>query len=673
MNPPRATKLATVLTKHGDSRTDHYYWLRHREDPQVLTYLQAENDYTEHVMGPHQHLREELFAEMIGRIKKTDMSAPYRLRGYTYFTRYTEKDEYPRYYRRRDDDPEQLMLDVNQLAEPHDYYHATGLRVSPNDMILAFAEDSLSRRIYNLRFSDLSSGTFLEDVIPNTTGQTAWANDNSSIFYVRRDEALRPYQVYRHLLGTDPNDDVLIYHEEDDTYRVSIQRSRTGKYIFVRCDSTYSTEYRLIHADHPDRTPEIFQIREEQHEYSLDHEDAGFVILTNWQAENFRLMKASESCRHKKDWQPFLKHEPSVLLDDFHCFKDYLVLRERKEGQARIRVLDRAGKSTYLSFEEATYDVDFEVNREYHSDHLRLHYTSLITPNTILEYNMLDGSRKIIKQQEVLGEYDPALYTTERMMIESHDGVEVPLSIVYRKDRAVEGGGPLVLYGYGAYGISIDPYFSSARLSLLDRGFAFAIAHIRGGEDLGRYWYEDGKYLKKKNTFLDFIACGNYLVKHGYTASDQMMAMGGSAGGLLIGAVINMAPALFRAVIAAVPFVDVLTTMLDESIPLTTGEYTEWGNPNEPSYYDYIKSYSPYDNVSDHPYPEILVTTGLHDSQVQYWEPAKWVAKLRDHSTTDSRILLHTDLDTGHGGASGRFKRFHETALHYAFFLTALQ
>ncbi|MBX2816924.1 MAG: S9 family peptidase [Saprospiraceae bacterium] len=671
MKAPQAKKVPTVLEKHGDKRQDPYYWLRERENEEVLEYLNAENDYTTASLKHTESLQDELYHEIVARIKEEDRSAPFPERDYLYYHRFAPGQEYPIYCRSKIEDPdiEEIILDVNGLAREYDFYHATSLRVSPTGEYLAFGEDTVSRRIYSIRFKHLETSAFLEDVIANTTGSPVWANDGKTVFYTRRDDTLRPYKVYRHVLGTSTKEDVEVYHEEDETYRTGIGRSKSGRYLIIQSASTYSTEYRLLDADNPAGDFQVFCPREPNHEYSLAHDGDRFLILTNRHAQNFKLMTCKVRDWNQGHWETLIDHDPQVLLDDVEAFGDHFAIRDRKDGLPRIRVFSKAGTEQTLDFDQATYDVDFHINREYHTKQLRIVFTSLATPNTIMDVNLDNGTRQVIKVHPVEGDFDASNYITQRVQVPSHDGEDVPMSIVYHKDTKLDGSSPALLYGYGSYGITIDPYFSPARISLLDRGFVFCIAHIRGGEDKGRWWYEDGKYLKKKNTFKDFIACGEYLIKHRYSHPNLLCGMGGSAGGLLIGATINMRPTPFRAAIAAVPFVDVVTTMLDETIPLTTGEYSEWGNPNDPEYYHYIKSYSPYDNVMAAPYPALLVTTGLHDSQVQYWEPAKWVAKLRDVKQGDNILLLHTDMETGHGGASGRYKRYRETALQYAFLL----
>ncbi|MBU2649937.1 MAG: S9 family peptidase [Bacteroidetes bacterium] len=676
MKPPVADKNDTVLTAHGHQRTDPYYWMNNRENPAVLEYLKAENEYTQDMMRGVDSLRNDIFKEMVGRIAQTDMSAPYFLNGYFYYTRYEEGKEYPIYCRKKGklDNVEQIMLDVNQLAIGHSFFNVAGLNVSPDNRLLAYGVDTVSRRNYTLHIKNLETGELYPERIPNTTGNVAWSADNQTIFYSVKDQTtLRPYLIYRYKLGSGNVSEDLVFSEEDETYAVSVYNSKSREFVFIASYGNMSSEFRFLNAGTPQGSFTVIQQRQPEIEYYPSHYKEHFYIRTNLNAPNFRLVKAPVTDPGEENWQEVIPHRQDVLLDDFEVFRSYLALNERFGGLPHIRIIQWAdGKEFFPEFPDPAYMVYFSVNPEFNTDFLRYGYTSLTTPSSVYDLNMKTKETTLMKRQEVLGGYDPADYVSERLMIPAHDGVEVPLSLVYRKDTKLNGEAPLLLVGYGSYGSSYDPSFSSARLSLIDRGFIYAIAHVRGGEEMGRNWYEDGKKLKKINTFNDFIDCGRYLTKNGYTNPDKLFASGGSAGGLLIGAVINMEPELFRGVIAAVPFVDVVTTMLDESIPLTTGEYNEWGNPNEKEYYDYMLSYSPYDNVVEQNYPNILVTTGWHDSQVQYWEPAKWVAKLRDKKTDDNILLLWTNLDYGHGGASGRFERLKEVALEYSFLLMLL-
>lgn len=669
---PKAAQKPKELSVHGDTRTDKYYWLNERENPEVIDYLKAENAYLDTVLGHTKPFQEALFEEIKGRIKQDDESVPYKDNGYYYLTRYEKGKEYPIYARKKGslEAEEEIMLDVNELAKSYAYYAVGGRNVSPDNKLLAFGEDTLSRRIYTLRFKNLETGEMLPDEIPNTYGACAWAADNEHVFYGLKDETLRVYMIMRHKLGTPVSEDVEVFHEADPTFSTFVYQTKSKKYLVIGSSQTLSDEYRVLEADKPTGRFRLIQPRERKLEYSIAHYGDKFYIRTNWNAQNFRLMACPEDATTKEHWEEIIPHREDVLFEGMDIFQDYLVLSERQEGITRLRVRPWKGEEHYIEFPEDAYLAYTTVNPQFDTELLRLSYTSLTTPNTQYDYHMRSREFTQLKQQEVLDpNFDPANYQSERLHATASDGTKIPISLVYRKGFEKNGKQPLLLYGYGSYGASMDPYFSSVRLSLLDRGFAFAIAHIRGGQELGRQWYEDGKLLNKKNTFTDFIACGKYLVAQNYTSPEHLYAMGGSAGGLLMGAVINMAPELFNGVIAAVPFVDVVTTMLDESIPLTTFEYDEWGNPNDETYYEYIKSYSPYDNVEAKAYPAMLVTTGLHDSQVQYWEPAKWVAKLRELKTNDNPLLLYTNLDTGHGGASGRFERYKETAMEYAFLL----
>ncbi len=668
---PLAEKQPKQLTIHGDTRTDNYYWLNDRENPKVVDYLKAENAYLDTVLGHTKDFQQQLFEEMKGRIKEEDQSVPYRDNGYYYLTRYEQGQEYPIYSRKKKtlEAAEETMLNVNELAADYEFYNIGGRSVSMDNKLLAYGEDTLSRRIYTIRIKNLETGELLEDVIPNTTGGAVWANDNEHLFYTVKDETLRPYRIFRHRLGTPVEEDVLVYEETDPTFLAFIYKSKSKQYLIIGSYQSISTEFRVLDANNPTGSFRIIQPRERKLEYSIAHFGEHFYIRTNLDAKNFRLMKTPVGATTKENWTEVIPHRSDVLLEGLEIFKDYLVLSERKDGITQVRILPWEGEEHYIEFPEAAYVAAPSVNMEFDTDKLRLSYQSMTTPPSTYDYHMGDRKMELLKQQEVLGGFDPADYRTERQFATARDGVRIPISIVYPKDFQKDGKQPLLLYGYGSYGISLDPSFSSARLSLLDRGFAFAIAHIRGGEEMGRQWYDDGKLLKKKNTFTDFIDVAEYLLQENYTNQEKLYAMGGSAGGLLMGAVMNMRPDLFNGIVAAVPFVDVVTTMLDESIPLTTGEYDEWGNPNDPEYYQYIKSYSPYDNLEATDFPALLVTTGLHDSQVQYWEPAKWVAKLREVKTDKNPLLLHTNLDAGHGGASGRFRRLKEVALQYTFLM----
>lgn len=669
--PPQAKQKPQELSIHGDTRIDKYYWLKEREDQEVIDYLNAENKYLDTMMAHTKELQTQLFEEMKGRIKEDDQSVPYKDNGYYYITRYEEGKEYPIYSRKKEtlEAEEEIMLNVNELAKDYNYFNVSGRAVSPSNKILAYGEDTLSRRIYSIKFKNLETGEMYEDVIPNTTGGAVWANDNEHVFYSVKDETLRPYQIWRHKLGTPVEEDVLIFQEPDNTFLTFVYKSKSKKYIIIGSYQTLSQEYRFLDADDPTGEFTILQARERGLEYGIAHFEDRFYIRTNLDAKNFRLMSTPVNATTKENWEEVIPHRDDVLLEDMDIFQDYLVLSERKSGITQLRVRPWSGEEHYIDFGEEAYLAYTGTNMDFDTKELRLGYQSMTTPPTTYDYNMETRNFNQLKQQEVLGGFNADDYVSERMWATARDGVKVPISIVYHKDFQKDGSHPLLLYGYGSYGASMEPYFSSARLSLLNRGFVYAIAHIRGGEEMGRQWYEDGKLLKKKNTFTDFIDCGEFLVAQDYTSQDRLFAQGGSAGGLLMGAVVNMRPDLWKGIVSAVPFVDVITTMLDESIPLTTGEYDEWGNPNDKEYYDYIKSYSPYDNVEAKDYPAMLVTTGLHDSQVQYWEPAKWVAKLRELKTDSNPLLLYTNMDAGHGGASGRFSRLKEVARQYAFFI----
>ncbi len=670
--PPIATKIPKELSMHGDIRVDNYYWLNDRENPEVIAYLNAENDYKDQMLAHTKDFQEKLFQEMKGRIKEEDQSVPYKENGYWYLTRYEQGQEYPIYSRKKGtlEAAEEIMLNVNELAKPYDYYNVAGLSVSPDNKIIAYGEDTLSRRIYTIRFKNLETGAMLPDQIPGVQGDIAWANDNKTIFYTLKDpQTLRGYKVMRHRLGTPVAKDVEIFTETDDTFYSFVYKTKSKKYIVIGSNQTLSNEYRVLEADKPDGQFRIIQPRERDLEYSIDHFGDKFYIRTNLNAKNFRLVETPETATTKDNWKEIIPNRSDVLLEDMDLFKDYLVLSERKNGIRQIRIRPWNGPEHYIKFPEDAYVAYTSTNPEFDTEVLRLSYQSMTTPSSTFDYNMRTKEFQLLKQQDVLGGFDANNYQSERMYVSARDGAKVPVSIVYRKGIKKDGKAPLLLYGYGSYGNSMEPYFSSSRLSLLDRGFIYVIAHIRGGEEMGRQWYEDGKLLKKKNTFTDFIDCAEWLLENKYTSQDRLFAMGGSAGGLLMGAVVNMRPDLWKGIIAAVPFVDVVTTMLDESIPLTTFEFDEWGNPKNKEYYDYMKSYSPYDNVEAKDYPAMLITTGLHDSQVQYWEPAKWVAKLREMKTDKNPLLMHTNMEAGHGGASGRFRALKETAMQYAFLL----
>ncbi|WP_294213096.1 S9 family peptidase [uncultured Chryseobacterium sp.] len=675
MKAPQAKKIEKTLEIHGDQRMDPYFWLNERENPEVIRYLEEENSYADFIMKDTEELQEELFEEMKSRYKKDDESLPYFFNGYWYIVRYEEGKEYPIFCRKQHslDQPEEIIVDVNILAEGENFFEVGSVAVSPDNRLASFSADNIGRRIYTINFKNLETGEILPDKIPNTTGKAVWANDNRHVFYIRKDTNLRAFQVYRHQLGTDPSEDVLIFHEEDDTFDVNVFKTKSLKYIFIASSSTISDEHRFIPSDDVFADWTVIQPRIDDLEYSVEHYEDEFYIITNAdEATNFKIVKTTITQCSMEHWVDVIPHRENVLLEGFEIFRDYLVLEEREQGLLQIRIInEKTGESYYLPFSDPTYTAYIGINLEFDTDILRYGYTSLTQPGSTYEYNMKEKTTQLLKQQEVLGgKFSPENYISERVWADSRDGkTKIPVSLVYHKDTAKSADTPLLLYGYGSYGHTVDASFSNVRLSLLDRGFIYAIAHIRGGEYLGREWYEEGKMLYKKNTFFDFIDAGKFLIRENYTSSKHLYAMGGSAGGLLMGAVVNFDPQLFNGIVAQVPFVDVVTTMLDETIPLTTGEYDEWGNPNDREYYDYIKSYSPYDNVEAKDYPHMLITTGLHDSQVQYWEPAKWVARLRELKTDDHMLIFKTDMSAGHGGASGRFESLKEDALEYAFLL----
>ena len=676
MKPPIASKKEKILEKHDDKRTDNYYWLKEKDNKSVLDYLKSENDYNDKLTSHTKDFQKDLFEEMKSRIKEDDQSVPYKYNGYWYITRYEKGKGYPIYSRKKDSltAKEEVLFDCNVLAKGHSYFQLRGINISPDNRYAAFGIDTLSRRKYKLQVKDLKTGKLLPFNIENTTGGSTWANDNKTLFYTRKDDVtLRSDKIYRHVLGESPDQDQLIYHEKDDTFNTFVYKTKSKKYLVIGSSSTLTSEYRILNADTPNNQFSIFQPRQRGLEYSISHYDNKFYVLTNKDgATNFKLMETPEIKTNQEHWVDLISHRKDVILEDVEIFKDYLVLSERCNGLNKIKVIawNDPKSGYYLDFESETYTAYPITNLDFDTSILRYFYNSLTTPASTIDFNMLTKQREVKKEQEVLGgDFNKDNYTSERLWAEAEDGTKIPVSLVYRKGIEKDGKNPLLQYGYGSYGSTIDPYFSTVRLSLLDRGFIYAIAHIRGSEYLGREWYESGKLLNKKNTFTDFIDVSKYLIKECYTSSKHLYAMGGSAGGLLMGAIVNMGSEYYNGVVAAVPFVDVVTTMLDDTIPLTTGEYDEWGNPNDKVYYDYMKSYSPYDNVFSQAYPNMLVTTGFHDSQVQYFEPAKWVAKLRELKTNDNLLLFHCNMDAGHGGASGRFEALKEVAEEYAFLL----
>ncbi len=672
---PKAKVIPKSLEKHKDIRIDNYFWMNGRENPEVIDYLNQENTYYNSMTAHTKDFQKDLFEEMKGRIKEDDQSVPYLYNGYYYITRFEIGQDYPIYSRKKGSlsANEEILFNCNDLAKGHSFFQLGGLSVSPDNKFATFGVDIVGRRIYTIQIKNLETGEILSDKIENVTGGSVWANDNKTIFYTRQDKVtLRADKIFRHKLGTNSADDVLVFDEKDDTFNVSVSKEKSKKYIVIGSGSTLTTEYRILNSDNPDGEFTIFQPRVRGLEYSISHFGDSFYVLTNKdKATNFKLMKTPENATSKENWKDLIPHRKEVLIEDIEIFRNYLVVEERSNGLNHIRIMPWSGAGEYyLPFGSETYNAYTTTNVDFDTDVLRYSYQSLATPSSVIDFNMTTKEKEIKKEQQVLGgKFDKNNYIEERIWATATDGTKVPISMVYRKELKKDGKNPLLLYAYGSYGITMDTYFSSTRLSILDRGFVFAIAHIRGGEDLGRQWYEDGKLLKKKNTFTDFIDCSKHVIKEKYTSPEHLYAEGGSAGGLLMGAVVNMAPELYNGVIAQVPFVDVITTMLDDSIPLTTGEYDEWGNPNVKKYYDYMLSYSPYDNVTAQKYPNMYVSTGLHDSQVQYWEPAKWVAKLRTKKTGDTVLFLNTNMDAGHGGASGRFEALKELAKEYSFLL----
>ena len=694
--PPDVTKKPHKMTEHGHTRVDDYYWMRLTDEQksaeqydshtqEVVDYIDAENHYTEQQLKHTNKFQDDLFNEIVGRIKKNDESVPYLDNGYFYYTRYEKGKEYAIHYRKKRslDGAEEILLDENVLAEGHDYFAVGGMDVSPDNQWMSYGVDLVSRRIYTIYFKNLLTGEVLEQTIPNATGSVAWANDNKTVFYTSKNGVtLLSEKIWRHKMGTDSSKDELVYEEKNESFYNGVYRSKSGEFIIIYNSSTLVSDYHILSANNPDGDFQNFSSRGTEHEYSIDHYQDKFYIITNWKAKNNRLMETSENATDMANWKEVIAHRSDVHLLGMEIFKDHIVLNERKDGLRGLRVIhQKSSKDEYINFGEETDTAGISVNEEFNTNILRYSYTSMVTPRSTFDYNMDTGELTVMKQQEVVGGYDKGNYHAERRYAIAQDGKPVPISLVYKKDLKKEptfkdgdSSTPdnpqnLLLYAYGSYGSTRDPYFSSTRLSLLDRGFIYAIAHVRGSQIYGRQSYDDGKMLNKKNTFTDFIVAGKYLIKEGITDSEHLFAEGGSAGGLLIGAVVNMAPEMWKGAIAAVPFVDVITTMLDPSIPLTSNEWDEWGNPAEKEYYDYMLSYSPYDQVIDRTYPNMLVTSGFFDSQVQYWEPLKYVAKLRDHWQGDKDLYLHMNMDAGHGGKSGRFRRYREVALEYTFML----
>ena len=672
ISPPMAKIIPHELSSHGEKRVDNYFWLRERDNPEVIDYLKAENKYLKEVMAPTNALQNQLFAEMKSRIKKDDDSVPYLYNGYWYFTRFETGGEYSLHCRRANgSDNEEVMFNGNKMAKNDGYFSLKGVKVSPDGKNAVFGVDHEGRRFYTLRIKNLSTGELFADTIADVTGNVTWAMDNKTIFYTKQDsETLRSYQVWSHQLGTNSQDDILVFEEEEDTFDCLVHRTKSDRFIIITSSQTLSTEHRFLEADNPGGEFKLFQKRQRDLEYDIDHQGDRFVILTNHEAKNFRLMECDLDNTQLNSWREVIPHRDDVFLEDVDVFTNYLVMEERFDGLTHLNIIPGDGSAAhYLEFSDPTWTAYISTNVNMDSQVLRFGYSSLTTPDSVFDYNMANRETTLLKQLEVLGDFQIENYEAQYIQVPARDGTLVPVSLVYQKGFQPNGKSPLLLYAYGSYGYSMDADFDSDLLSLLDRGFVYAIAHVRGGEERGRSWYEDGKLLKKKNTFTDFIDCGLYLIDKGYTSADRQFAMGGSAGGLLMGAIANMAPETWRGIIAQVPWVDVVTTMEDDTIPLTTSEYDEWGNPANKEYYRYMLSYSPYDNVKAMDYPALLITAGLHDSQVQYWEPAKWTARLRTQKTDQNPLLLKTNMEAGHGGASGRFRRLEETALAFAFML----
>ncbi len=672
---PIAKIIPRTIEKHDHVRTDNYYWMNNRENPEVIDYLNKENDYYQQETAHTKDLQKTLFEEMKARIKEDDESVPYFYNGYFYITRFEKGKDYPIHSRKKGslEAKEEIMFDCNAMAVGHTYFNLAGLSVSEDNQWIAFGVDTVSRRQYTIQIKNLQTGEILPVKLENTTGGATWASDNKTLFYSRKDEVtLRSDKIFKHKLGSKSEDDTLVYFEKDETYDVSVYKSKSKKYLLINSSSTLTSEYRIILSATPDAKFKVFQKRTRGLEYSISHYGTSFYIVANKdKATNFKLMKTDEDKHLKENWVDLIPHREDVLLEDIDIFKDYLVVSERSNGLNKIRIMPWNGKGEYyLPFESETYTASTTTNIDFDTEILRYSYQSLATPSSVIDFNMRTKEKIVLKEHEVLGgKFDKNNYKEERIWATAKDGTQIPISMIYKKGILKNGTNPLLLYAYGSYGVTMDCYFSSVRLTLLDRGFIYAIAHIRGGEDLGRPWYDNGKLMKKKNTFTDFIDCSKHVIAEKYTSRKHLYAEGGSAGGLLMGAVVNIAPKLYHGVIAQVPFVDVVTTMLDDTIPLTTGEYDEWGNPNQKKYYNYMLSYSPYDNVKIQDYPNIYISTGLHDSQVQYWEPAKWVAKLRVMKTDINKLYLDTNMEAGHGGASGRFEAIKEIAKEFTFLL----
>ncbi len=674
IQPPKAKKISYVHEMHGHRRLDNYHWMKERDAPEVIDYLNQENDYYEQMTAHTADLKEELFQEIKGRLKEDDESVPYLYNGYWYITKMETGESYPYYYRRKDGtDKTELLFNVNEMAQGHEFYKLSGINVSPNNNLIAYGVDAVGRREYSLFVKNLETGEIKADAVLGTTGSSVWANDNHTLFFARQDpKTLRADKIFKYSLDQDVKDAQVIYEEKEDTFNCFVYKTMSARYIMIKSSSTLSDEIRFIDASKPDSAFQIIQERQPEMEYSASHYGDHFYIMTNKDdAINFKVMKTAIETPQMENWVDLIPHDPKALLEDLDIFKEFMVVTDRFNGLNRIRIKSWDGTVDYfLPFSSETYTAYTSANFQFDSEVLRYGYNSLTMPPSVIEFNMRSREEKILKTQEIEDpKFDPENYASERVWATAKDGVKIPISLVYRKDKRNLEGNPLLQYGYGSYGHTIDPYFSISRLSLLDRGFIYAIAHVRGGEYLGREWYEQGKMFQKLNTFTDFVACSEYLVEHAFAKAGHLYASGGSAGGLLMGTIMNLAPKLYNGILSAVPFVDVVSTMLDDTIPLTTGEYDEWGNPNIKDSYDYMLSYSPYDQVMDKEYPNVLVTTGYHDSQVQYWEPAKWVARLRDHQKSDNVILFKTDMKSGHSGASGRYDALKEVAIDFAFLL----
>jgi len=673
--PPVAAVIPKIDTLHGDVRVDNYFWLRERGNPEVIKYLEAENEYTNSIMKHTTEFQKKLYKEMLSRIKETDLTVPERLDDYYYYTRTEEGKQYQIYCRKKGtlEAKEEIILDQNILAQGYKYFDIGAITISPNHKLLAYSVDTLGSEKFTLYIKNLETGTLFDERISNTGYSLAWANDNKTLFYTLLDEQKRPYKLYRHTLGTATTEDIFVYHEKDEAFFLSIARTKSKKYLIMDVETHTTTEAYYLDADTPHGIFRLIHPRQHEMEYYVDHYDSKFFVLTNKNAKNFKLMEVSVNNPSKDNWKELIPHRDEIKIDGIDVFKNHLVIYEREKGLEKIRIINLNSNEThYVEFPEPVYTFWTGRNMHYDSNLLRFTYTSLITPRSVFDYDMNKETRELKKQYEVLGGYNPSLYQSERIFAAASDSTMIPISLVYRKDSYEDGSNPLFLVGYGAYGSSYDPYFSTNRLSLLDRGFIYAIAHVRGGGEMGRYWYEQGKLLKKKNTFTDFITCAEHLINEGYTSTDGLVISGGSAGGLLIGAVINMRPGLFKIAVTSVPFVDLINTILDPTLPLTVLEYEEWGNPNNEEYYKYMNSYSPYDNVTTQDYPHLLITASLNDTRVMYWEAAKWTAKLRALKTNNNLLLLKMDMGAGHLGASGRYDYLKDIAFEFTFIFDVL-